>query len=812
MLKIIDGGMGTMLQAAEITAQECPELWNLEQPARITAIHRAYIAAGADIIETNSFGANYIKLREFQLEHRHDEINSAAAQNARAAITGNQLVAGSIGPTGKMLCPLGELSFDDAYDCFARQISVLDTAGVDLFIIETMIDIQEARAALIAAKSVTNKPVFCQLSFAANGRTMSGTDAGTAAIVLDKLGADVIGANCSTGPEEMLAIVRTLRTHTNKPISILPNAGLPTVQNGTTVFPMQPEEFADWAVKLIQAGASYIGGCCGTAPAHIAAVASRLSSRDELSSYQVAPRVPASPLQLCSRSKTITVAPENAPLVIGERINPTNRKLLAAELRAGLLTTVINDAQAQKNQLAAVLDVNVGISGIDQAKTMERIVCQLSSLVDTPLAIDTTDAAVLEVGLKNFPGRALINSVSLEHNRLLPFLTLAKKYGAAVLVLPVTDNGLPETALARLEVAKKIIAAGKTLGLAADDFILDPLALSAAADATACAVTLQTIRLYCSELQLPVTMGLSNASYGLPERPSFNAAFLLAALGAGLTMPILNPLDETMQQALTQARLICGQPGSAIEYIEATKKLSSKNELSSSRGAPVCAPGLSGCSASGLSPATELATLAQAVYDGNKELAAQTAKSALQDYSLLEISEQGIAAGIVRAGDEYNAGLLFLPQILLSAEAAKAAFDAIKSDTPLQPLGKVLLGTVYGDIHDLGKNIVAALLANSSFEVVDLGKNVSPQAFLEAALLHHPDIIGFSSLMTTTMVEIQPTIELLRAHGCTAKFIIGGAVTTPEYAKECGADAFACDAVAAIAVCKRLLGGSHELV
>ena len=825
MLKIIDGGMGTMLQTAGLAAHECPELWNVQRPQTITAIHRAYIAAGADIIETNSFGANCIKLREFQLEQLHDEINRAAAHNARAAISASQLIAGSIGPTGKLLQPLGELSFDEACDCFARQIRVLDAAGVDLFIIETMIDLQEARAALIAAKMVTNKPVFCQLSFGANGRTMSGTDAHTAAVVLTKLGADVIGANCSTGPAEMLEIVRTLSSSTDKPISVLPNAGLPTVQNGQTVFPMQPAEFADWAAKLAHAGATYIGGCCGTTPEHIAAVRKAVNSEKrivqgcsseitdsekEISAFSFQLSALNPPLKLSSRSKTITVCNENAPLVIGERINPTNRKLLAAELRAGSLATVINDALSQKAQRADVLDVNVGISGIDQAATMENIVCQLAGLIDTPLAIDTTDPIVLESGLKNFPGRALINSVSLEQKRLLPFLRLAKKYGAAVLVLPVTDEGLPETAQARLDVAKIIIATGKQLGLADDDFILDPLALSAAADIAACAVTLDTIRLYSAELGLPITMGLSNASYGLPERPAFNAAFLLAAIGAGLTMPILNPLDAIMQQALAQARLICGQTGSAIEYIEATKKLSSRNELSSSQvvnGERRIAKGRSSetdISAFNFQLST-LNTLSQAVYDGNKELAASTAQAALKEYSLLEISEQGIAAGIVQAGDEYNAGKLYLPQILLAAEAAKAAFDAIKSDTPLEPLGKVMLGSVYGDIHDLGKNIVAALLSNSGFLITDLGKNVSRETFLKEYLKSKPDIIGFSSLMTTTMIEIQPTIALLRANGCTAKFIVGGAVTTPEFANECGADAFAFDAVEAVTVCKRLL-------
>ncbi|MFA6075827.1 MAG: homocysteine S-methyltransferase family protein [Negativicutes bacterium] len=789
MLKIIDGGLGTMLHAAGLTPGECPELWNIAKPEIITAVHRAYIDAGADIIETNTFGANFIKLQEYQLEERHDEINLKAAQNARAALRSNQLVAGSIGPTGKMLQPLGELSFDDAYTCFVRQISVLDAAGVDLFIIETMIDLQEARAALVAAKSVTKKPVFCHLSFAANGRTMSGTDAQTAAIVLDKLGADVIGVNCSTGPAEMLEIIRTLRTATNKPISALPNAGLPILFQGNTMFPMQPAEFAEWATRLYEAGADYIGGCCGTTPEHIAAVVRKLQScKTTKRSVNL-----ANSLQLCSRTKTITVCPESAPLIIGERINPTNRKQLAAELRAGSLATVINDALAQKNHHADVLDINVGISGINQAETMKNIICKLSGLVDTPLAIDTTDVQVLETGLKNFPGRALINSVSYEHNRLLPFLKLAKKYGAAVLVLPVTDDGLPETDDTRLDIAKRIIAAGKQLGLSDNDFILDPLALSAAADLTACAVTLATIRRYCSELKLPVTMGLSNASYGLPERPAFNAAFLLAAIGAGLTMPILNPLDESMQKTLATARLICGRDDSAIEYIEATKRFSSCQVTKLPTEIELSSNG------------TALQSLAQAVYNGNKELAALTAKAAVANFSLLEISEQGIAAGIVKAGDEYNAGTLYLPQILLAAEAAKAAFDAIKTDTPLKPIGKVMLGTVYGDIHDLGKNIVAALLANSGFLITDLGKNVSRETFLKEYLKSKPDIIGFSSLMTTTMIEIQPAIELLRANGCTAKFIIGGAVTTAEYATEVGADAFAFDAVEAVAVCKRLM-------
>ena len=824
--------MGTMLIEAGMPSGGCPEQLNITQPQVVAAVHSAYIAAGADIIETNTFGANRIKLAEYGLAAAAVEINRAAVAHARAAITGNQLIAGSVGPTGKLLQPLGELSFAKAYDCFLEQIRALDDAGVDMIIIETMIDLQEARAALIAAKSATVKPVICQMSFDSGGRTMSGTDAGTAALVLDKLGADIIGVNCSTGPEEMLAIIEAIDAHTDKPISAIPNAGMPTSINGVTVFPMQPAEFAEHCIRLIEAGASYVGGCCGTTPEHIAALRTainrllptrkkarmaRAEFKDEsdfgfefgfemglpdvpnlhditaqsfLLSAATTTNIsqPARPLRLAGRSRLLELDDSSAPHVIGERINPTNRKLLAEELRQGVLSTVLRDALDQQRCGATILDINVGISGIDQAAMMETIVLRLSSLVDCPLCMDTTNPEVLEAGLRSFPGRALINSVSLESKRLNVFLELAKKYGAAVMVLPVTDEGIPTSAGERLTVAKQIITAGLKHGLQPDDFIIDPLVLSLGADEQAAAVTLATVRLYRAELGMPVAMGLSNVSFGLPARPQFNASFLLAATGAGVTAPILNPLEEHMRAALPIARLINGIEGSSIEYIK-----SRSNSQISNFKFQISNLGL-------------LQQLAEAVYSGDKEQSAALAVQCLTDYSFVEIASRGIASGMVRSGNEYIAGALYLPQVLLAAEAAQAAFNVLNARGSKQkPIATVAIGTVSGDIHDLGKNIVVALLKNSGFDVIDLGKNVSREDFLAAFLGAKPDIIGFSSLMTTTMHEIAPTIALLREHGCTAKFICGGAVITAEYARECGADGYASDAVQAVELCKRLL-------
>ena len=561
MIEIFDGAMGTMLQAGGLKAGACPELMNVEAPDVVKKIHRAYIEAGATIIETNTFGASSLKLAHYGLENRVRELNSAAVKIAKDAAQAQAKVAGSMGPTGKFIAPLGDLDFDDAYKIFREQAQALAEAGADFLIIETCIDIQEMRAALLAAKDACNLPIICQLSYSEDGRTVTGTDPQSAAVILDAMGASIIGVNCSLGPEQLVPVVKILAENCRVPVSVQPNAGMPYLENGVTKFPMDAKTFGSWGKKLVEAGATYLGGCCGTTPDHIRELASAVREIENKGSREVenfgnrksaTALLPycATSLKLASRSKTVTIDKNLPTVLIGERINPTGRKKLAAEIREGSLLGVKRDALNQVKAGAKILDVNMGVGGIDQAKMMAQAVKEIARITDAPLSIDTGDAAALEAGLKNFPGRALINSVSFEPDRIKNFLPLAKRYGAAILILPLTEQGVPKTSAERVEVAKKIIDAAKAQGLDDGDFLLDALVMTISADKDACLEVLQTLKLYREQFGYPATMGLSNISFGLPNRPLINSTFFAMCLAAGLDAPIMNPYDELMQNAL----------------------------------------------------------------------------------------------------------------------------------------------------------------------------------------------------------------------------------------------------------------------
>ena len=791
MIYIFDGAMGTMLQEAGLAPGSCPEIWNIEYPEKITAVHRQYINSGANIIETNTFGANRIKLSHYGLADKVNAINNAAVKAAQAACGPATKIAGSIGPTGKFIAPLGELDFDHAYEVYAEQIAALAAAGVDYIIIETIIDIQEMRAALLAAKTKTNKPVICQLSFGADGRTITGTDARTAAVVLEALGADIIGANCSLGPAQLLPIITTLAQTVNLPISVQPNAGMPELINGQTVFPMTPAEMAAWAPKLIDAGATYLGGCCGTTPAHIQGLHKAV--------HHLKPALRSNlqlPTALASRSKTVYLGSGYPTIIIGERINPTGRKDLAADIRENKFLAVKKEALGQLNAGASVLDVNMGVPGIDQPTAMKYAIQELSMLVDAPLALDTTDPAALEAGLKAFPGRALINSVSAEPERLDIFLPLAKKYGAAILCLPIAPGGVPTTAAERLTIIKKIIDIALAAGLRQQDFILDALVMTVAADSQAAAETIQTLKLYRQHFGYPATMGLSNVSYGLPRRDLLNATFCAMALAAGLDAPILNPYEPLMKNILASSAVLLGYDASGISF---------STTYTSTEATP----------ASQLpAPENILDNIRQTVINGEKEGIAPLVRQALTEgYTSIDITEQALTAAMNEIGKSFGAGRTFLPQVLLAAETMRSAFQTIKEVLPAHitaSLGTVVLATVKGDIHDLGKNIVAALLENTGFKVIDLGKDVTPENIVSAAVKYQADIVGLCALMTTTMPQIDLTITALKEANSLAAIIVGGAVLTPEYASQAGADAYAPNGVEAVNIAKILMQNKYN--
>lgn len=797
-IQLADGAMGTMLQTMGLKPGESPDSWAIRNPEAILTVHRAYAEAGAEMLTSCTFGANRIKLSHYGLANEVAALNHAAVNLARQAGGDRIRVGGNLGPTGKLIRPLGELSFEEVFDVYAEQVVALTEAGVDYFILQTMIDIQEMRAALLAAKQYGRVPVVCQMTFEASGRTVTGTDPATAAVTLESLGADMVGANCSLGPDQLLPLIEKMVAATSLPVCVRPNAGMPTLQDGRTIFPLSPEQYAAWVPRIVDAGVTTIGGCCGTTPAHIAAV------RDALRGLQ--PVTVESPLRqahcLTSRSSTVYFGNGFPIRIIGERINPTGRKAMAAELREGNLATVKHDALAQQEAGAAILDVNAGVPGIDQPALMTRLVEELSQLVTLPLSIDTTDPETLEAGLRIYPGRALVNSVSAEPERLEKFLPIAKKYGAAVLCLPLALGGLPADARERVDTVKKIIDAAMALGFRRKDLLLDALTTTLAANAAAAADVLETLRLYGAELGLPVSMGLSNISHGLPRRDLMNAQFFAMAAARGMCVPILNPLDPMMNESISAVQALLGHDRQGLAY-------SRRFAGQAASVAPAAKPAQVAVANQSLAADLPLAQLQQAIIQGEKEAVPGYVKAAVAaGHDAAYIIDNGLTAAMNRLGEDFGTGRCFLPQVLLAAEALKQGFAALKEALPTsktESMGKVMLATVAGDIHDLGKNIVAALLENNGFEIIDLGKDVPVARIVAAAQEQQPDIIGLCALMTTTLPQIDRSLAALNAAGVTARTMVGGAVLTPEYAKKAGADEYAADAVVAVALAKRLV-------
>lgn len=783
-----DGGMGTMLQRYGLSTGDCPDYYNITHPDIVQRIHKEYADAGSHYITTNTFGTSPIKLADYDLEDQVEAICEAAVSNVRTACGDRVKIAGDMGPTGKFVSPLGDLSFDEACENYYRLAKALARAGADCLIIETIIDIQEMKAALIAAKTACDLPVICQMTYAEDGRTITGTDPKAAVILLDAMGADVIGANCSVGPEKLLEAARQMVPYTNKPIIIQPNAGMPVLKNGETYFPLSAKDFGAWAPKFAEAGVSYLGGCCGTTPDHIREEALALQSIPIPEKKEIRPFT-----ALTSRTQTVFIGDDYAPVKIGERINPTGRKKMREDLKAGSFTSVKKEALAEVDAGADVLDVNMGVPGADQVALMESAISQLSMLCPVPFSIDSTDPKVLEKALKLYPGRPLINSANAENEeRLDAMLKLAKTYGAALLLLPIEKGNLPETAEERVRIIRYLEKKALAAGLRKEDLLLDPLVLTVGSGEKGASETLRTIRLYKKEFGFPCVMGTSNVSFGLPCRPRINAAFLTMALACGMNAPIVNPLDQGVKDAFTNAKLLLGFDKGAMHFIQ------------EAQDAPAAA--------AAAAPVENLPPLAQvkaAVKQGEKEEAANAVKRAIEaGISSEEIIQSGLTAAMTEIGEGYGAGKVFLPQVMMSAEAMQAAFKVIKEMLPeaaTAAKGTLILGTVQGDIHDLGKNIVSALLENSGYRVIDLGKDVAPEAFLSAIEEHHADLVGLCSLMTTTLPELEKTVSLVKEKCPAVSILTGGAVVTKDYASSIGADAYCKDGIAAIKEADRMM-------
>ncbi len=805
-----DGAMGTMLQAGGLEEGQCPEVMNVESPEIVKNIHKAYLEAGSNLITTNTFGANGIKLRDYDFSHRVEELNTAAVRVARAAIEETGIhaeIAGDIGPTGVFIAPLGDVTFDEVYDCFKEQAVALLKAGVDYIIIETIIDIQEMRAALLASKDAIAElglegkaKVIAQLSYGEDGRTITGTSPREAVILLDAMGADVIGANCSLGPEQLLPILKEMALYTNKPLVIQANAGMPILVGTETVFPLSAEEMASYAPALVEAGATYLGACCGSTPEHIRAMVEIVTQMPEIQAREEVKPFTA----LTSRTKTVFIGHGYEPAIIGERINPTGRKVLAEELRQGKFLRVKEDALAQEEAGASILDVNMGVPDADEAQLMAEAIKAISMLVETPLSIDSLKPEALEEGLKNYPGRPLINSCNAEPEQMERIIPLAKRYGAALLCLPLGKGDLPKTAEERLELAQVIVDEAFRVGLRPQDLLLDPLVLTLASGTDSAAQTLRTLKLYKQEFGFPTVCGLSNISFGLPQRPYVNGQFLTMALANGLTTPILNPLEPSVKKAFTMAKTLLGFDEGAREFIE---YIQNEPEVGVVANA---APKASKVAVEDVVLAEGvLGTIQVAVMKGEKEKVSALVEEALKDgVDPLAITKEALSLAMKELGKQFATGKAFLPQVMLAAEAMHIAFETIKKVLPQQAgvtKETIIVATVKGDIHDLGKNIVAALLSNNGYRVIDLGKDVSAETVVEAIREYNPSIVGLASLMTTTLPQVNVTIQAIRDAGCDVKVMVGGAVVTPEYAEAAGADKYVRDGIQAVDIVDALL-------
>ncbi len=789
---VLDGAMGTMLQERGLKPGQSPEELNLTMPEVVAGVHREYIEAGADIIVTNTFGGNRVKLAHHGLAAKAREINARAVEIARKVAGEHAYVAASIAPTGRFVEPVGDASFDEMCDIFRDQAQALVDAGVDAISFETFLDIKEIRAGIIAVREIAPEiPIIAMLTFDDKGRSVLGTPPESAAITLEAVGADVVGSNCGLGVDGIYEILSAMRRVTGLPLISQANAGLPVLKNGKTVFPATPGEMTAYHDRMLRLGVRIIGGCCGTTPAHIRAIKEALAGKD-----QALPSLtqPEGTTWLSSRGGYAALGNGRPVAVIGERINPTGKKGFAAELREGKVSYIRREALDQVAAGATLLDVNVGAPGIDEPAAMERAVFCAGSTVSTPLVLDSSSPEALERGLKAADGKVLINSVNGEEKSLARVLPLAKKYGAAVIGLTLDEKGIPETAEARTAVAAKILERAQSLGMGRENVVIDCLTLAVSAEQKRAMETLSAIRQVKGRLGLNTVLGVSNISFGLPCRPLISSAFFAMAMEAGLDAAIVNPKEPAMMDAWRSSMVLLNRDPNAAAYIEAYKGAVARQAEPQAQEPPQDIRG----------------RLARAVIDGDVENIVALVETALAEgLSPLEISNGGLLPGLEEVGRRFEKNIVFLPQVMLSAETMKTAFARLKQEMKGQALeshGRILMATVEGDIHDIGKNIVCTLLENHGFEVIDLGKNVPAARIIDEAKAHRVDAVGLSALMTTTMSEMDNVLRLLKAAGVKTFTMVGGAVLTQEYATEIGADLYAKDAMEAVTKIKAIMG------
>lgn len=784
----LDGATGTNLMKAGMPVGACPEQWILEHKEVMLELQRSYVAAGTDIVYAPTFGANRIKLAEYGLESEIQKMNHELVAISKEAVGRNGYVAGNLTMTGQQLYPMGTMTFEELVDVYKEQVTYLEEAGVDLFVVETMMSLQETRACLIAVKEVSELPVMVTMSYNEDGRTLYGTDPATAMVVLQSLGADAVGVNCSAGPEEMIPLVKAMKEYANVPIIAKPNAGIPVLQDGKTMYPMEPEEFAGYGKLLIEAGAGILGGCCGTTHLHI-------QKLKEQTKDLSAPEVNKEKKRLLtSERKTVEIKLDGPFMVVGERINPTGKKKLQEELKEGKLDLVLQMAEEQEENGADILDINMGMNGIDEKEMMLNVITEVSNTVNLPLCIDSSHVDIIEAALRIYPGRALINSISLEKGKVEQLIPIAKKYGAMFVLLPLSDQGLPKDLEEKKRIIHTIMDAALQAGMNKEDIVVDGLVATVGANKTAALECFETIA-YCKDtLGLATICGLSNISFGLPQRPYINTAFLTMAISKGLTMAIANPSQELLMNIAFASDLLLNKEGADLRYINKANATSSEEKKIVETA----------------SKSVETREVFEAVVKGNKKNILDLVENELKKQKQPDsIMNEELIPAINYVGELFNQQKYFLPQLIASAETMKKAIEylepLLQNNEDVKEKATVVIATVEGDIHDIGKNLVALMLKNYGYKVIDLGKDVSKEEIIQAAKEQQASVIGLSALMTTTMMRMKEVVEYAKQENIDAKIMIGGAVITQSFAEEIGADGYSKDAQEAVEVVQKLL-------